>query len=140
MLFAASAQHSIEERQFKRLGEMLGVYWTREAVDAMMAPSTESSTPRQDLLIPLLLGMAPQLDEYLRKSFSAARGITPPSWYKGVDKSQIIEGYTMPREDFIKLASMFTGLIPQDYAKKMQPLSQQVGRINPPLRGQHGRR
>ena len=79
MLFAASAQQSIEERQFKRLGEMLGVYWTREAVDAMMSPSTDASTPRQDLLIPLLLGMAPQLDEYLRKSFGAVNGITPPS-------------------------------------------------------------
>lgn len=135
MLFAASAQQSIDERQAKHLGEMLGVYWTRDTVEAMMAPSTDSEgEPRKDLLIPLLLGMAPQLDEYLRKSFGASRGISAPGWYRGVDKSQVIEGSKMPREDFIKLASLFTGLIPKTYKGQQPHISQQVGRT-PPIRG-----
>jgi len=135
MLFAASAQQSIEERQLKRLGEMLGTYWTRESVEAMMATGPEPREARKDLLIPLLLGMAPQLDEYLRKSFGNTRGISPPDWYRRVDRSQVVEGSAMPRDDFVKLASMFTGLIPKSYKGQTLPLSQQVGRTVPPFRG-----
>jgi hypothetical protein len=117
MLFAASAQHDIEEKSVYKLGEMLGVYWTREAVDAMFSTQKggEHRAPRKDLLIPLLLGMQPKLQDFIKDSFGSSRGISAPDWYDNTDHSEVVEGYSMNRRDFINLASLFTGLIPKDF-------------------------
>jgi hypothetical protein len=118
LLFAASAQQNIEELSFQKLGEILGVYWTRDTVDAMMNPKVGTKRPkgpRKDLLVPLALIMQPKLQDFIRDTFGSAGGISAPGWYQEEDKDEVVEGYEMKRQDFINLASMFTGLIPRNF-------------------------
>lgn len=118
LLFAASAQRDVEESSFQKLGEILGVYWTRDTVDAMMNPKVgtkRSKGPRKDLLVPLALVMQPKLQDFIRDTFGSVGGISAPDWYQDENKAEVVEGYEMKRQDFINLASMFTGLIPRNF-------------------------
>ena len=78
----------------------------------------KTSEPRQDLLIPFLLGQRPELQDFIRNSFGSSDGISPPGWYQKVERHEIIEGTEMDKGSFIRLAGMFTGLIPADYLRK----------------------
>jgi len=93
---------------------MLGTYWTRESVQALTSPEDPRGRrePRSSMMLPLLLGMKPQLEEFLVKSFGNNLGISAPDWYRE-DQGEVVEGFDMPRDEFIQLASMFTGVIPK---------------------------
>ena len=116
MFFAASAQEDVEKRQLRKLGAMLGTYWTREAVQAMFSheKAGKGREKTDHLVTPLLLTMQPELQDYLRKQFGSEKGISPPGWYKK-DPGEVVEGWEQSREEFIKMAGMFTGLVPKSY-------------------------
>jgi hypothetical protein len=119
-MFTASALHSNEQKKFKSLGEILGTHWDRETVEAMFAsPKKGKTKPVDEIVIPLLLGSNPKIQDYLRKRFGRLKGIKPPSWYENVNRSEVVEGYDMDRDKFINLAGMFTPLIPQNYLEKL---------------------
>jgi len=116
MFFAASAQTDVECRQLRKLGEILGTYWTRESVQAMF--STDKAQGKKErlehLMIPHLLGVQPEIQDWLRSQFGSDQGISPPEWLQS-NPSELVETYDMPRDEFINVASMFTGLIPKNY-------------------------
>lgn len=122
LLFAASALSATERQQFKTLGEMLGTHWDRDTIEAMFTATQPGKGKRQapnEIVIPHLLGVNPKLQDYLRKRFGSSQGIRPPSWYKDVDRKEVVEGFDMDRHDFINLAGRLTPLIPKDYLKNM---------------------
>lgn len=120
-MFTASALHSNEQKKFKSLGGVLGTHWDRETVEAMFAAPDKKAEakPVDEIIIPLLLGSNPKIQDYLRKRFGRLKGIRPPSWYEQTDRSEVVEGYDMERDKFVKLAGMFTRHIPQDYLEKI---------------------
>lgn len=115
LIFTHTALDDVQREQYQRLGEMLGVYWTREGVQSMFQtqdPKRAQQAPRTTLTVPLLLGVKPELRDFLQQSFGKPLGITPPEWYQH-DQGEVVEGWELSREEFIKVASMFTGLIPK---------------------------
>lgn len=110
LIFSATALREVEQEQFDKLGELLGTTWTREQVEAMIRPPDgRPGKPRSRLIIPHLIGSNPKLLEFVRKSFGSSRGIDPPDWYSGSEN--VVEGWDMDRQDFIRLASIFTPMI-----------------------------
>lgn len=101
---------------------MLGTHWDRDTIEAMFATTKPGKAGKQapdEIVIPHLLGVNPQLQDYLRKRFGNTSGIRPPSWYHDVDRAEVVEGFDMDRHDFVNLAGRLTPLIPQDYLKSM---------------------
>lgn len=113
LFFTAQAQADVEQRQVKQLGGLLGVYWTQEDVQALFAAPQQGKKrePLQRLMIPFLLGMQPNLQDYLKKQFGSALGIHPPKWY-AEDPGDVVEGIEMGWEDFVEMAHLFTPFIP----------------------------
>ncbi|KKN20149.1 hypothetical protein LCGC14_0938600 [marine sediment metagenome] len=115
MLFTSAALQDVERKQFDQLGELLGTTWTRERVQALMSkepPARDQqgkTKPRERLVIPMLMGINAKILDFVTKSFGGEHGIDAPGWYKK-DHGEIVEGYDMPRDEFIRLASMFTPL------------------------------
>jgi len=117
LFFAASAQNDVETRQLRKLGEMLGTYWTRETVQAMFSDETTKPAGREQrlehMVLPLLLGIQPEIQDFLRKRFGTGKGVVPtPEWYRQ-NPGEVVEGWDQSREEFINMASMFTRLIPK---------------------------
>lgn len=114
MWFAAHAQHDVEQQRLRALGSMLGIFWTREAAERLLAPPQpgEMQRPLTELMLPLAVLMNPQVQEILKKTFGSRYGIDAPEWYRA-DPGNVVEGYRQSREDFIRVASLFTGLIPK---------------------------
>ena len=115
MLFTSHALHDAEHRRFERLGEMLGTTWTREQAMALIhqdehKPGDPVPEPRERLVIPHLVGVNPKLVEFIGKAFGSPHGIDAPEWYQQ-NHGEVVDGYAMPKSEFIKLASMFTSLI-----------------------------
>jgi len=67
--------------------------------------------PRERLVIPLLPGMNSKIIDFVTKSFGGEHGIDAPGWYQK-DRGEVVEGFDMPRADFLRLAGLFTSLIP----------------------------
>jgi len=76
------------------------------------APQPGKQEPLRQLMIPFLLGMNPELQDYLKKQFGSALGINPPKWY-AEDPGNVVEGIEMGWEDFVEMAHLFTPYIPE---------------------------
>jgi hypothetical protein len=117
MLFALHSARAVENEQMDRIGGMLGVVWTRESAQSLFtvaqpgkAPSLQK--PRERMVIPLLAGFNPKVLDVVKKGFGSQYGIDAPDWYMQ-NQGEVVEGYSLSRTDFVKLAGMFTPLIPK---------------------------
>lgn len=114
MLFTSHAVNETQREQMDRLGELLGIIWTKEAA-AMLHDSTperDLRKPRERLVIPFLAGLKPEILDVVRKSFGSPTGIDAPEWYRS-DRGEVVEAFNMPRDEFLRLAGIFTPLIPK---------------------------
>ena len=120
LLFTATAQYANEQQTIDSIAELLGVSWKRADVDAMFAPTDpkERRTRKEKVFIPLLLGMQPKIQDFLKDTFGTSIGSQAPEWYTG-DQDEMVEGWEMDRDAFVKIASIFTGHIPTDYLSKI---------------------
>ena len=119
MLFAAHAAQEVERERMEHLGELLGVIWTKDHAAALrdQTPPDPKAPPRERLVIPLLAGVKPEILDFVKKSFGNPTGIDAPEWYRP-EKTEVVEAFTMDRDQFMQLAGIFTPLIPKtNYGK-----------------------
>jgi hypothetical protein len=105
-------QNETAEDQYKRLGKILGVYWTIEDAAALFKEGPRSRKRPRELWQPLTFIMQPELDKAIRNYFGSPRGIHTPGWVPRRDE-EVVDGYDMGVEEFKQFAGMFTHLIPK---------------------------
>jgi len=115
MLFATHAARMVDRDRINELGELLGIVWTRESANALSNPSPEDRKdrkPRTRMVIPLLPAMQPKIIDVIQKGFGKQYGIDPPDWFLR-NHENVVEGYDMPRDQFVQMAGLVTPLIPE---------------------------
>jgi hypothetical protein len=99
----------------RSLGSLLGAYWTREQVEGLFVTDQpgRQRKPLQELITPVTMMLSEgQMTDWLKKQFGASMGMTSPEWLKH-HRGEVVEGYAMDRDDFIRMAGIFTPLIPR---------------------------
>ena len=109
-------QQRVKDDDFNRLGDMLGVRWTRNMVEQLFAENRAkqaSSAPLEEVHYPLAAILEPGLQEQLKKMFGHRFGYAAPDWAR--DQESYEDMFTMKREEFQKFVGAFVSPVaPRD--------------------------
>lgn len=105
LLFADYWQTKVSDDQFEHLGQMLGLIWKRDDMDAAKEKSTKIKRKApNEIFIPLTVAIEPSITEHVRKMFGSKLGINPPTWAKSSDMVDLFE---TDKDDFINFIKNF---------------------------------
>jgi hypothetical protein len=109
LVFTDHWQKQSLEDQYKRLGQMLGVYWNIQDVASMMGSGTGKKTKQPtEAWFPLTLIMQPQMEKMVKNFFGTS---APPKWTRG-EGEEVVQCEELDQEKFKQIAGMFTHLLP----------------------------
>lgn len=100
---------------FDRLGDMLGVRWTREQVEQVFNSRTDPRQKLETISIPLTFVIQPEFQEAVKSMFGSKFGIDPPEWAK---TATVVEGWDIPRDQFMHLARGASVAIPVEQMRQ----------------------
>jgi hypothetical protein len=101
---------------WNRLSDILGTRWTRDQVEQVFG-NADPKQRAEAISVPLAFIIQPEFQEALKGMFGSKYGIDAPDYVK---KTEIIEGWDMPREQFMQFARGASVAIPVQQMQQQQ--------------------
>ena len=101
-----------EQDQVQLWGKLLGVFWTREQVDAMVNGKAKSTAPNETF-IPLAYASNPDLLDGLKQTFRVHKGKFIGGGEYQPEGEEVMELGDLPMDQWLQWANKATGMMRQ---------------------------
>lgn len=110
-MFADHWQQKVRDDDYNRLGELLGVRWTRDMVESLfienkLGDAKKSKRPNE-VTFPLAAIIEPTLQDHVKKIFGRKYGLASPEWAREEQEENFVDMFSVPKEEFRKFMGGF---------------------------------